>query len=86
MKKPSRTEARKKIDDFFTHDKLAKESVRKIKRLAMQFNLRLGKHRTRFCKKCYSDLRTGKVRITKTHKMIICPECGTENKNKIKTS
>jgi RNase P subunit RPR2 len=83
MKKTSRTEARKKIDDFFARDTLDKKGVRKIKRLAMQFNLRMGKSRMRFCKKCYSDLKTGKVRITKTHKTIICPECETENKIKI---
>jgi RNase P subunit RPR2 len=86
MKKTSRAEARKNIEDFFAHDNLDKEGVRKIKRLAMQFNLRLGKHRTHFCKKCCGDLRNGKIRITKTHKIVICTECETENKIKIKTS
>ena len=83
MDKLSKTKARKSVDDFFAQDKLSNEGVRKIKRLAMQFNIRLGKNRARFCGKCYNDLRNGKVRVTKTSKTVICASCGFKNKIKI---
>ena len=83
MDKLSKTRARKSIDDFFAQKVLKRQSVHKIKRLAMQFNIRLGKNRERFCKKCDSDLKSGKVRVTKTSKTVICSACGFINKMRI---
>lgn len=80
MKKLSKTEARKRIDNFFAQDNFDKEGVRKIKNMAMEFNIRLGKNRMRFCKKCYSNLKDGKTRLTKTHRTTVCPDCGFNNK------
>jgi RNase P subunit RPR2 len=79
--KLTRKEAQEKIDSFFTQKKeLNPLYVKKIKRLAMKYNIKLGVHRRRFCKKCYSDLKKGKIRITKTHKIIECPNCKERNR------
>ena len=81
-------EAQEKIDDFFsTKDELSPKYVKKIKRLAMRYNIKLGKYRRRFCKKCYSDLKYNvrKIRITKTHKIVECRKCGYINKWKTKS-
>jgi len=80
--KLSKTEARTKIDDFFKQETLDKEKLRKIRRLAMKFKIPLKEKRKRFCKKCKSQLN-GSVRITKTHKTIICKECSFRNKFKL---
>lgn len=78
----SRTEAQKKIDDFFERKSFSSEEVRKIKRLAMKFNIKLGIYRRKFCKKCLSQLK-GKTRTTKTHKIIECASCGAKNRQRI---
>ncbi|MEK6824907.1 MAG: hypothetical protein AABX12_02605 [Nanoarchaeota archaeon] len=83
MNKLSKTTARERVNAFFAKDAIDRGDVRKIKRLAMQFNIRLGKNRARFCNKCYTDLRASATRITKTHKTIICAACGFSNKVKI---
>lgn len=82
-KSSSRTEAKEKIEKFFLQDELGQERVRKVKRLAMKHRIRLGKYRKRFCKKCYSDLKSGITRVTKTHKSVTCGDCGFVNKFKI---
>ncbi len=84
MKKSiSKTEALMKIREYFEKDNLSTEKTRKMKRLAMKFNIKLGRYRARFCKKCLGDLKHGKVRVTKTHKVVVC-ECGHVNKIRIK--
>ena len=84
MKKLSKTEAKKKIGEFFKKEKLRVNDVKKIRRLAMHHSIKLGRLRARFCKKCLTDLKSGKVRLTKTHKIIECVNCGF--RNKIRTS
>ncbi|MCH7567799.1 MAG: hypothetical protein IIA87_00085 [Nanoarchaeota archaeon] len=79
----SKAEAQEKIDEFFRQKELDAKYVKKIKRLAMKYNIKLGKYRKRFCKKCFSDLKKGKVRITKTHKIVECRKCGERNKFRI---
>ncbi len=78
----SKREAQDKINEFFKKEYFGSKEVRKIKRLAMKHNIKLGKFRTKFCKKCLSQLK-GKTRISKTHKTIICQSCGYKNKFKI---
>lgn len=80
--KLSKTEAQKEINEFFSRSNFTKEEVRKIKRLAMKYKLRLGKHRKLFCKSCLNKLK-GKTRITKTHKITKCQICGSYNKFKL---
>ncbi len=81
--KLSKKEVHEKIDEFFRQNELKKEEVRKIKRIAMKHKIKLGKYRRRFCRKCYSDLKTGKIRTNKTHKVIECSGCGEKNRFKI---
>ena len=80
--KLSKTEAKEKIDKFFRKSKFTPEEVKKIKRLAMKFNIKLTEQRKSFCKKCLSKLK-GKLSITKTHKTVECASCGYKNKIKL---
>ena len=81
-KRISKKGVREKIKNFFEQKELDSKNTKKIKRLAMKYKIRLGKYRRRFCGECYSDLKHGKIRVTKTHKIIEC-ECGKLNKWKI---
>jgi len=82
-KKMSKKEAEEKIKIFFNSDKLDAKSVKKIKRLAMKYKIRLEDYRRRFCKECYSDLKYGKVRVSKMYKNVECGKCGKLNRWKI---
>ena len=79
----SKTEAKEKIDLFFKKDNFSSEEVKKIKNLAMKFNIKLGSYRKSFCKKCYSSLHDGKVRTNKEYKTLECSKCKFLNKWKI---
>lgn len=79
----SKNEAVKVIDDFFLQRSFNHEGVRKIKRLAMKYKIKLGKHRNLFCKYCLSRL-SGNIKVSKTTKSIICSKCGAINKHSIK--
>ncbi len=78
----TKQEAQEKIEEFFKKESFTKEDVKKIRRLAMKFNIKLGKLRQNFCKKCLSQLK-GKIRISKTHKTIECINCRYRNKFRI---
>jgi len=54
--------------------------------LAMSKNIQLKDYRKNFCKKCLSDLKTGKVRISKFYKSVECTKCKFKNRWKIKPS
>ena len=75
-------EAQDKINDFFKKDFFSSDEMRKIKRIAMKYKIKLGAYRKLFCKKCLYKLK-GKIRVTKTHKTIICEKCGFKNRFKI---
>ena len=63
-KKLTRKEAKEKIEDFFKQEKeLDPKYVKKIKRLAMAYNIKLGAYRKKFCKKCFNDLRKAKMKV-----------------------
>ena len=76
--KLTRIEAREKIDSFFKSDNFKQEGVKKIKRLAMKFNIKLGSYRKLFCKKCLNFLE-GKIRVNKNYKSVECVKCGYLN-------
>ena len=78
----SKTEAKEKIKLFFQKSDFNAEEVKKIKRLAMKFNIKLRDYRKLFCKKCLSKLK-GKLRVTKTHKTVECAACGYKNNVKL---
>ncbi len=79
----ARAEAQKKIREFFEKLDFKAEEIKKIRRLAMKFNIKLGNYRKLFCKKCFSQLK-GKTRIKNKSKTIICDKCGFMNRRIIK--
>lgn len=79
----SKTEANKKIQEFFSKESFSAEELMKIRRIAMQFGIKLGKYRQKYCQNCLSQLK-GATRVSKTHKTVTCANCGEKNKFKIK--
>ncbi|MCK4647362.1 hypothetical protein KAT24_00335 [Candidatus Pacearchaeota archaeon] len=77
MKKPSKTEAKKEIKEFFSNikDKTPKQ-IKKIKKLAMKNNIALGNLRKKFCKKCFFPYKNPKIRIKNNTKSVTCENCG----------
>lgn len=84
MKKIQKNEAEEKIKEFFKNLKYkTPREIRKIKRLAMKHNIKLGNFRKRFCKKCYSQEL--KVKGVKNKiKTIECGNCGQISRWKLK--
>ena len=73
MQKLTKSDAEKEIKQAF-NKKLSPIEIKKIKRLAMKYNIKLGELRKKFCKKCYStELR---VRSVKNKvKTVECKKC-----------
>jgi RNase P subunit RPR2 len=84
MKKP-KSETEKEIEDFFgkIRSKTPKE-VRKIKKLAMKQNIKLGEERKKICRKCDSPYKNSKIRIKNGIKSVICINCGQVSRWRIK--
>jgi RNase P subunit RPR2 len=78
----SKSEAKELISEFFQREAFSSEEVRKIKRIAMKFNIKIGNYRRLFCKKCLSKLG-GKLRVGKIHKTVECGICGHKNRHKL---
>lgn len=84
MKKLSKTEAKKEIEEFFkdVRNKSPKE-IKKIKKLAMRYNIPLKEKRKLFCKYCFSP--NLKVIGTKNKiKKVRCENCGKVSRWRIK--
>lgn len=81
-KEVSRTEATEKIKEFFKgkHDK---EEVRKMKRLAMSYRIRLKDERKKFCQKCFS-MNLKVLGMKSRIKRVKCEDCGNVMRWKIK--
>ena len=77
----SKQQAQEEINNFFKKDNYSSKEVKKIKKIAMKFNIKLREYRGLFCKKCLSKLK-GKSSVKKTHKVVRCSSCGHENKIK----
>ncbi len=76
MEKTTKEEARAKVEEFFTDLRnKSPEQIKKIKKLAMKYNLKLGEKRKGFCKKCYSSLEKAEVRIKNGKKIVKCRNC-----------
>mgnify|MGYP001580785719 FL=1 len=83
MKKTiSKNEAKEKIDEFFQNNNFTTEEVKKIKRLAMKYKIRLGNYKKLFCKNSLSPMN-GKIKVSKIHKTVVCHICSTLNKRRI---
>jgi len=82
IKSSSKSSAQDKINEFFNKKEFSSEEVRKIKRLAMKYKIKLGNYRKQFCKSCLAQLK-GKISVTKDNKTVICSNCKYKNKFKI---
>ncbi len=86
MKKSlSKKEAEKLIEEFFRHikEKTPKE-VRKIKKLAMSHNIKLGEKRKLFCKECYHPFVEPSIRIKNDFITLTCEKCESKARWKFK--
>ena len=77
-----KNEVERIIKNFFEKDAFSADELKKIKRIAMKFNIKLGIYRKSFCKQCLSQLR-GRISIKKGYKSIICANCGHKNRYRI---
>ncbi|MEX0920611.1 MAG: hypothetical protein WDZ69_03460 [Candidatus Pacearchaeota archaeon] len=85
--KVSRKEAAKEIDEFFNNIKnKTPGEVKKIKKLAMGYNLKLREKKKLFCRKCLAPYRNPKIRIKEGKKTVACEDCSHTARWKIKTS
>ena len=86
-KKLSKSNAETLINNFFKNtNKKDSKQIKKIKKAAMNKNLKLNEKRKLFCKKCLSPYKNNKIRIKKGFKIINCKKCGKINRWKIKSS
>jgi len=69
----NKKEAEVKIADFFKN-KHDREEVRKIKKLAMSYQIKLGVKRKLFCKKCFS-MNLKVLGIKNKIKRVRCKNC-----------
>jgi len=72
----NKKQAQEYIEEFFKniHNK-NREQIRKVKRLAMHYKIRLGEKRKLFCKYCYSA-KLKIIKISKNIKTVKCENCG----------
>lgn len=82
--KLSKQETEKKINEIFSQNPSSKE-IKKIKKLAMSRNIKLGELRKKFCKKCYFlfNSKNSETRVKKGFKIIKC-KCGYISRYKLK--
>jgi RNase P subunit RPR2 len=87
MKKNSRKETEKEVDNFFKDIKnKSPKEIEKMKKLAMSQNIKLKEQRKKFCKKCLMPYKTPKIRIRNGIKSVTCENCGYISRYKIKLS
>ncbi|MEN9626039.1 MAG: hypothetical protein RL557_367 [archaeon] len=83
--KLSKQEIQEQIEKTFS-GKPSAEEIKKIKKLAMSKNIKLGELRKKFCSKClsYFNPQNSEIRIKKGMKMIKCKKCGQRSRWKMK--
>lgn len=89
MNRLSKNEIEKEIEKFFKPNSIKKKTskeAKKIKKLAMRYNIKLGTKRKLFCKKChvFFNVKNSKTRIKKGKKIIRCLKCKEVSRWKIK--
>ena len=76
-KKFSKSEVKQQIEKFFKEIKnKSPKQIKKIKRLAMSYNLPLKEKRKLFCKKCLIAYKTPSIRIKNDIISMTCENCG----------
>lgn len=83
MEKLTRAETEKRINEEFSK-KLTPEKIKKLKRLAMRYNIKLKGLRKKFCRKCYSSLKDSDGKVKNKIKTTKCENCGFVSRWKIK--
>ena len=83
--KLSKKEIEQKAEKFFKEikSKTPKE-IRKMKRLAMSKNIKLGNKKDLFCKKCLHPHISPKTRIKNKVRTIQCEKCDYISRKKLK--
>lgn len=86
MKNLLKLEAEKKIKNFFENLENKKpREIKKIKKLAMHYNIKLGNSKKKFCKKCFSLFpKNAEIRIKKKMKIVKCENCGFVSRWRLK--
>ena len=82
--KLSKKQTEDKIKEIFSKNPSPRE-IKKLKKLAMSKNIKLGNLRKKFCKKCYFlvNLKNSEIRIKKGYKVIKCKNCNNISKYKL---
>ncbi|MFW5847078.1 MAG: RNAse P, Rpr2/Rpp21 subunit [Nanoarchaeota archaeon] len=85
-KKLTKTRAIEEINEFFKNIKnKSPKEIKKIKRLAMSYNIPLKEKRKIFCKNCLNPYSgKEKIRIKNKIKNIECKNCGYISRWKLK--
>ena len=84
-KKISKTQANEQIHTFFCDIRHKKSGdIKKIKKLAMSHNIKLGDKRKLFCKKCLMPYVNSDIKIKNGFLTITCKNCNHKNRWKIK--
>lgn len=88
MKKDlSKSEAKKKISEFFSEVKSkSPKELKKIKRLSMKNRLSLKEYKPLFCKKCFTSYTSPKIRIKNKVKVTECEKCGHKSRKRLEKS
>jgi len=76
--KLSKQETQEKINNLFsTKPAPSQKQIKKAKKLAMSKNIKLGRLKKQFCKKCFTFFtpNNSEVRIKKPFKIIQCKNC-----------
>ena len=84
-KKPSKKEIQEHIKNIFSLSNLSPKQIKKAKKLAMSKNIKLGKIKKKFCKKCFTFFTQDnyEVRIKKPLKIIKCKNCNYISRYKL---
>jgi len=83
----SKTEVRKQIKDFFASEEIKNKSpreIKKIKRIAMRYNVQLKEFRKEFCKKCLAPYKDARIKIKNKMKIMTCGNCGYVSRWRLK--
>ena len=82
--KISKSQAHEEIHDFFHKIRhKSAEDVKKMKKLAMSHNIKLGDRKKLFCKKCLNPHVNSNIRINNDVLTITCENCEHPNRWKL---
>ena len=84
-KKITKAQAKEKIGQFFSNiSSKTPKDVKKLRKLAMKHNIKLGDKKKLFCKKCLTPYMNPKIRIKNNIKTLVCGNCNYVGRWKIK--